>query len=211
MVLFSLIALYIFCKQRNKKKIYEIIPEMKQNKKSLLFSLQTVLDDPSIPHIAYSDLVFGDRLGTGASCDVFYATFRNHPVFPFPFLLFFFLFSFLSSLIPFPCSFPYSLISFPFEGINGEGVPIVVVVEVEEVEVPLPLSSLTSSPPPLYHCHPFLLLLPFPYSSASFLLFRSSPLLCTPLLAPILLPLPPFSFLSARFIPPLLPTPLPSP
>src|SRR3990167_3529687 len=95
MVLFSLIALYIFCKQRNKKKIYEIIPEMKQNKKSLLFSLQTVLDDPSIPHIAYSDLVFGDRLGTGASCDVFYATFRNHPVFPFPFLLFFFLFSFL--------------------------------------------------------------------------------------------------------------------
>ena len=131
--------------------------------------------------------------------------------FPFPFLLFFFLFSFLSSLIPFPCSFPYSLISFPFEGINGEGVPIVVVVEVEEVEVPLPLSSLTSSPPPLYHCHPFLLLLPFPYSSASFPLFRSSPLLCTPLLAPILLPLPPFSFLSARFIPPLLPTPLPSP
>jgi hypothetical protein len=75
MVGFSIVALYLYWRQKRRYRLLNKIPEMFA--KNANFSLQDILRDRSIRHIRYSDIRLGDRIGVGGSGEVVRAVWKG--------------------------------------------------------------------------------------------------------------------------------------
>jgi len=78
MILFSVLGLIFWIRERRRNNLLNRIPELYRKKGNL--TLKKILQDPDIRHIPYKELKFGQRLGVGASGVVVAARWKENDV-----------------------------------------------------------------------------------------------------------------------------------